>query len=70
MSNQQRRVYEYLKTHKEISQREAYPMGIYRLSAVVFELKKLYPIKSDLRTVKNADGTVSRVAFYSLIKFE
>lgn len=70
MSNQQRRVYEYLKTHKEISQREAFKMGIYRLSAVVFELKKLYPIKSDWRTVKNTDGTVSRVAFYSLIKFE
>lgn len=60
-------IYEYLKGHKEISQREAYRLGVYRLSAVVFEMKRSgIRVFTELRMVNNADGTKSRVAFYRL----
>ena len=62
------KVYEYMKNNGEISQREAYKMGIYRLAAVIWDLKHKakYFIKSDLREVVNQDGSKTKVAFYSL----
>lgn len=65
---QHEKVYDYMKEHGEISQRDAYKMGIYRLAAVIWDLKHNagYFIKSDMREVTNQDGSKTKVAFYSL----
>lgn len=65
--SQNKRVFEYMKEHGEISQREAYKLGIYRLSGRIFDLKaRGTAIVTTIRTVTNADGSRSRVAFYKL----
>lgn len=70
-TNQKTKVYNYMRTHGEISQREAIFLGVYRLSAVIFELKKeLKPIKTELRVVTTSDGAKTAVAFYSLASEE
>lgn len=62
------RVYEFMRHNGEISQRDAYKMGIYRLAAVIFDMKEAgLLIKTEIRTVRNQDGTKSRVGFYSLL---
>lgn len=68
MRNQKKVVLKHMETHKRgISQREAYKMGIYRLSAVIFELRKEgYHIWTEIKEVINADGSVSRVGYYHL----
>lgn len=68
-TKQQQTVINYMKSYGEISQREAYWHGVYRLSAVIYEIKKSIPIRSEWRVVTNADGSKSRVAFYSIIDF-
>lgn len=65
---QKAKVMNYMKEHGEISQRDAYKMGIYRLAAVIWDLiheDHIY-IKSERRKVQNSDGSFSRVGFYSL----
>lgn len=67
INSQNARVLEHMREFGEISQRDAYKMGIYRLSGRIFDLKaKGEKINTVLRTVENADGTKARVAFYSL----
>ena len=68
MRNQKTVVIKYMQAHKRgISQREAYKMGIYRLSAVIFELRKAgHRIWTETKEVINADGSVSRVGYYHL----
>ena len=63
------KVYSYMMNHGEISQREAYKMGVYRLSAVIWVMKRDRGmlIKTDMREVINKDGSKSRVGFYSLV---
>lgn len=63
------KVYNYMLNHGEISQRTAYMMGVYRLSAVIWVMKRdrKIPIKTEMREVINKDGSKSRVGFYSLI---
>lgn len=68
-TQQQQRVINYMRSYGEITQREAFFLGIYRLSAVIYEIKKSMPIRSEWRMVTNADGSKSRVAFYSIIDF-
>ena len=64
---QHEKIIDYLRTHKEISQREAYFMGIGRLASRIFDLKKAgYTITTEMREVTNADGSKSIVGFYHL----
>ena len=60
-----KRVKAYIEQHGEISQRDAYKMGIYRLSGRIYDLKEQGErIVTEMRTVENADGSKARVAFY------
>lgn len=68
-TKQQRMIINYMRSYGEITQREAFFMGVYRLSAVIYEIKKSMPIRSEWRVVTNIDGSKSRVAFYSIIDF-
>lgn len=61
------RVKDYILANGEISQREAYRLGIYRLSGRIFDLKKRGEnIITEMRKVENADGTTTRVAYYKM----
>lgn len=67
INSQNKRILAILKEGGEISQRDAYKLGIYRLSGRIFDLKKTgEPIITTIRKVENADGTFARVAFYRL----
>lgn len=67
INTQNARVLEFMKEGGEISQRDAYKMGIYRLSGRIFDLKaRGEKIITIMRTVENVDGSKSRVAFYRL----
>ena len=72
METQKTKVMNYMKYHGEISQRTAYMMGVYRLSAVVWSLihdDHIF-IKSERRKVQNRDGSFSHVGFYRLVELE
>lgn len=65
---QHEKIIEYLRQHGELSQREAYFLGIGRLASRVHDLKKQgYCIITETREVTNADGSKSHVAFYHLL---
>lgn len=65
---QKDKILEYLKTHKGITQRQAIYMGVYRLSDVIFRLKKDgHSIATEMKKVRNVDGTYSMIADYHLI---
>ena len=69
--NQKNKVYNFMKTYGEISQRDGFNIGVYRVADVIFRMKKEgILVKTELRKVFNADGSTSRVAFYSLISDE
>lgn len=58
------------RNKKGLTQVEAYERyGITRLSAVIFNLRDDgYPIKTDMRAVRNRYGDTCYVAFYTLEK--
>lgn len=63
---QNNKVIRYMRQFGRITQREAIRLGIYRLPARIDELRKAgYGIRTDFRTVTNADGSKSRVGVYS-----
>ena len=63
---QEQRIVAYLDKHGEITQREAVNLGCYRLSARIHDLRQQgIVIKSEVRTVKNADGSHSNIAVYT-----
>ena len=63
---QEQRIVAYLDKHGEITQREAVNLGCYRLSARIHDLRQQgIAIKSEVRTVKNADGSHSNIAVYT-----
>ena len=63
---QEQRIVAYMDKHGEITQREAVNLGCYRLSARIHDLRQQgIAIKSEVRTVKNADGSHSNIAVYS-----
>lgn len=63
------KVLAYMDQHKEITQRDALGLGIYRLASRITDLKKAgYPILSERRKVQNADGTSTYIAVYSIEK--
>ena len=65
---QHEKILDYLKNNGEISQREAYFLGIGRLASRVHDLKAQgLCIITEMREVTNADGSKSHVAFYHLL---
>lgn len=66
IAKQCKTVSNFIEEHGEISQRDAYLLGVYRLSARIFDLKASgRNVTTSMREVTNSDGSVSRVAFYS-----
>lgn len=70
-NNQKTKVMNFMRAYGEMSQRDGFNIGVYRLADVIFRMKKDgVLIHTDYRKVLNADGSNSRVAFYSLISDE
>lgn len=66
--NQKQRVLEWLKRHKGITPLEAWvELGIYRLSDVIWKLRKYYIIDTEEKVIINKFGEECRVAFYVLM---
>lgn len=67
-SNQKNKVIGFIREHGSITQRQAIPMGIYRLSGRIYDLihDDGYDIVTTMKTVINKDGSKSRIAVYSL----
>lgn len=64
---QAEKIYEYMKARGEITQREAFYMGIQRLASRICDMKKNgIDIETELRIVKNRDGSTSHIAVYKL----
>ena len=54
---QNQKVYEYMKEHGKISQRDAVKFGCYRLSARIHDLKEIgYKIVAETKYFKTEDG--------------
>jgi len=68
--NQKDRLIRYLEKHKTINPLESWQsLGIYRLSDVVFRLKKDgYDIRTEKISVNNQFGESCRVAKYHLVE--
>lgn len=68
MKTQKEEVLEYLKNNKKITILEAiYQLGITRLSAVIYNLKKEgYNIDTQMKLVKAKNGRKTSVAEYIL----
>lgn len=65
---QTNKVLSLLREHHEITQRDAFSIGVYRLGARIYDLKRAgYLIASTPRRVHNADGSESTIAAYSLV---
>ena len=63
------KIIHYMQAFGEISQRGAYTNGCTRLAARIADIKaKGYLIDTEIRSVKNMDGSASRVAFYRLVE--
>lgn len=57
----------FMREHGEITQRDAIGFGCYRLGARIWDLKATgVDIKREMRQVKNADGSRTMIAVYSL----
>lgn len=64
---QNERVIAYMREHGSITQRDAMWLGIYRLSARIFDLRKAgYRVQSQWETVENKYGERATIARYSL----
>ena len=68
MKTQKEEVLEYLKNNKKITILEAiYQLGVTRLSAVIYDLKKDgYNIETQMKLVKAKNGRKTSVAQYIL----
>lgn len=65
--NQKKKILEYMKEHKTITQREAISIGCYRLSARIYDLRDDgVPIGCEMVRVENADGTHTYIGKYWL----
>lgn len=64
-----KKIEKYIDAHGEISQRHAWLMGIGRLASRIHDMKERgYKISSEMRSVRNTDGSKSHIAFYSIIE--
>lgn len=68
MKTQKEEILEYLKNNKKITILEAiYQLGVTRLSAVIYNLKKDgYNIETQTKTIKAKNGRKTSVAEYIL----
>lgn len=63
------KILNYIKEHGSIDARQAYKLGIMRLASRISDLRVAgYKIKTEMKKVKNRDGSSSHVAVYSLLK--
>lgn len=70
-NTQKNKVMNFMRCYGEISQRDGFNIGVYRVADVIFRMKKDgVLIHTEIRKVFNADGSTSRVAFYSLLSDE
>ena len=70
-NTQKNKVMNIMRCYGEISQRDGFNIGVYRVADVIFRMKKDgVLIHTEIRKVFNADGSTSRVAFYSLLSDE
>tara|TARA_R110002110_G_scaffold107824_1_gene269683 strand:+ start:185 stop:394 length:210 start_codon:yes stop_codon:yes gene_type:complete len=69
MTNQEKRLLDYLKTNNKISPMEAWTeLGIYRLSDVVFKLRnKDFEIETERKSVMNRFDEPCNFAEYKLL---
>lgn len=69
MTNQEKRLLDYLKTNDKISPMEAWTeLGIYRLSDVVFKLRnKDFEIETERKSVMNRFDEPCNFAEYKLL---
>ena len=63
------KIMKYMRMNGEITQRDALFLGCQRLASRIHDLKREgQNIKTETRKVKNADGSHSYIAVYSLAK--
>ena len=72
---QKDKIIAFCEAHGSITQRQALGLGIYRLASRMSELRVELPatgrcVVTELVTVKNRDGSKSRVARYRIISLE
>ena len=62
------KIIRYMEKNGEITQRDAFFMGIQRLASRIHDIKRSgdYKIKTEMRKVKNADESETYIAVYSL----
>lgn len=59
------KIEKFIDTFGEITQRDALGLGIYRLASRIHDMRKDgAKIRSEIRKVKNVDGTESYIAVY------
>lgn len=67
---QVKKIIEYCHKYTWITQRDALRLGIYRLASRISDMKSGgFVILSEFITVKNVDGSESRVKRYSIAKY-
>lgn len=63
------KILNYIEEHGSIDARQAYKLGIMRLASRISDLRAAgYKIRTEMKKVKNKDGSSSHVAAYSLLK--
>ena len=66
-TNQCEKIMKYMRENGEITQRDAMYLGCLRLASRIHDLREQgESIKVETRKVKNADGSFSHIAVYSL----
>lgn len=67
--NQTEKILEFMDKVGDITQRDAYEMGIYRLASRINDLRKAgVEIESTMKTVVCRDGSTARIAVYRRAK--
>lgn len=66
---QEEKILRFMREYKHITQRQANRLGVMRLASRISDMRMDgHKIDVELIPVKNADGTKTRVAQYTLIK--
>lgn len=69
-TTQIKKIVDFFKTHSWITQRDADFLGIKRLASRIWDMKQLgFVFIDEYIKVENADGTISYVKRYSIVKY-
>ena len=69
LPTQEEKILRFMRANKRITQRQATRLGVMRLASRISDMRSEgHKIDREMIEVKNADGTKSRVARYTLIK--